>query len=48
MLKCNYAGTSDVSCHMLSNIISLILRDSVTDSENVSLIRISLSYGQKT
>ena len=33
---------------MFNNIISLILRDSDTDSENVSLIRGSVSDGQKT
>ena len=33
---------------MFSNVISLVLRDSDTDSENVSLIRHSVSDGQKT
>ena len=33
---------------MLSNVISLILRDSDTDSENASLIQLSVSDGQKT
>ena len=41
--KHNYMGTSYVSCGMFSNVIirnviSLILRDSDTDLENVSLI----------
>ena len=44
--------TFDVSCGMLSNVIicnviSLVLRGTDTDSENVSLIRHSLSDGQK-
>ena len=51
-LKRNYVGTFDVSCGMFSNVtisnfISLVLRDSDTDSENVSLIRRSVSDGQK-
>ena len=45
-------GTFDVSCSMFnnlifSNVISLVLRDSDTDSENVSLIWLSVSDGQK-
>ena len=39
--------TVNVSCGMFSNVISLVLRDSDTDSENVSLIWLSLSNGQK-
>ena len=41
-------GIFDFSCGMFSNVISLVLRDSDTDSENVSLIRRSVSDGQKT
>ena len=41
-------GTFDVSCGKLSSVISLVSRDSDTDSENVSLIRRSVSDGQKT
>ena len=33
---------------MFTNVVSLILRDGDTDSENVSLIRRSASHGQKT
>ena len=49
----NYMGTFDVSCCMFSNVIfsnviRLVLRDSDTDSENVSLIRCSVTDGQKT
>ena len=33
---------------MFSNVISLVLRDNDTDLENVSLIRRSVSDGQKT
>ena len=41
--------TVDVFCNiMYSNIISFLLRDSDTDSENVSLIRRSVSECQKT
>ena len=52
-LKRNYVRTFDVSCGMFSNVtisnfISLVLRDSDTDPENVSLIRRSVSDGQKT
>ena len=43
----SYAYAYDVSCGMFSNLISLVLRDSDTGSENVSLIRLSVSYGQK-
>ena len=51
--KRNYAGTFDVSCGMFSNVpisstINLVLRGSDTDSENVNLIRRSISEGQKT
>ena len=52
--KRNYVGTfDDVSCGMfsnfiISNIISLVLSDSDTESENVNLIRCSVSDGQKT
>ena len=51
--KRNYVGTSDVSCGMfrnviISKVISLVLRNSDTDSENVSLIRHSVSDGRKT
>ena len=48
ILKCNYAGTIGVSCDMLNDVISIILRNSDTDSENVSLIQRSVSDGQKT
>ena len=53
IFKRNYLETYDVSCSMfsnviISNIISLILRDNDLDSENVSLIRLSMSDGQKT
>ena len=48
VFKCNYMGTFDVSCGMLSYFISLVLRDSDTDSENVSLIQPSVSDGRKT
>ena len=37
-----------VSCGMFSDVSSLVLRDSDTDSENVSLIRRSVSDGQET
>ena len=50
-------GAFDVSCIVCSNVNvfvlyfatnpSLILRDSDTDPENVSLIRLSVSDGQK-
>ena len=43
-----YAGKFDVSCNMSSNVIHLILRDSDTDSENLNLIGVSVSDGQKT
>ena len=48
-----YARTFDLSCGMfsnliISNVISLVLRDSDTDAEKVSLIRRSVSDGQKT
>ena len=33
---------------IISYVISLVLKDSDTDSENVSLIRLSVSDGQKT
>ena len=37
------------TCYVIiSNFISLVLRDSDRDSENVSLIRRSVSDGQKT
>ena len=43
--------TFDISCDMFSNTIglspSLVLKDSDTDSENVSLILPSVSAGQK-
>ena len=47
-MKCNYVGTFDISCSMfgnviISNVISLVLNDSDTDSENVSLIQRSVS-----
>ena len=42
----NYAGTLDVSFDTFNNAISLVLRDSDTDSENVS--QRSGSNGQKT
>ena len=45
---CNYAGTFDVSCVKFSNSISLVSRDSDTDSENISLIQRFVSDGQKT
>ena len=52
MVKCNYAGTVDISCGILSNVIlfspSLVLRESDTDSENISLILLTVSDGQKT
>ena len=48
VFTCNYMGTCDVSCVCFSNVISLILRDSIMDSENVSLIQPSVSDGQKT
>ena len=48
IMKRDYAGTFDVSCGMFSNVISLVLRNSDTDPENVSLIRRSVSDGQKT
>ena len=38
----------DVSCSMLSDVLSLVLRDSDTDSKNVSLIRRSVLNGQIT
>ena len=44
----NYAGTFDVSCNMFSDDISLVLRDSNINSENISLIQLSISDGQKT
>ena len=37
-----------VSCSMFSNVISLVVKGSDTDSENVSLIWHSESDGQKT
>ena len=37
----------DVSCDMFSYVISLVLKESDTDSENVSLIWHSVSDGQK-
>ena len=33
---------------IINSVISLVLRDSDTDSENVSLIQCSVSDGQKT
>ena len=48
VLKCNYAGTIGVSCGMLNDVISIILKNSDTDSESVSLIQRSVSDGQKT
>ena len=58
IFKHNYMGAFDVSCVMFSNVNvfvlycatnpSLILRDSDTDPENVSLIWLSVSDGQKT
>ena len=48
VFKCNYGGTFDVSWVMFSNVFSLVVRDSDMDSENVSLIRRSVSDGQKT
>ena len=36
-------GTFDVICGMISNVISLVLRDSDTDSENVNLMLLSLA-----
>ena len=38
---------NNVSGHMFNNVISLILRDSDTNSENINLIRLSVSDGQK-
>ena len=35
-----------MSCSMFSNVISLVIRDSDIDSENVSLIWLSISDGQ--
>ena len=48
IFKLNYAGKFNVSCGMFSNIISLILRASDTDSENASLLWRYVSDGQKT
>ena len=53
IFKRNYAGTFDVPCGMfcnviINNVISFVLRDGDTDSENLSLIRHSVSDGQKT
>ena len=48
LFKSNYAGTSDDSCGMFSDVISLVLRDSDTDSESVILIPLSVSDHQKT
>ena len=49
----NSGGTFDVSCGMfcnviISNVISQVLKDSDADSENISLIRHSVSDGPKT
>ena len=51
-IKCNYAGTFDVSSGVvsnviISNVISFVLGDSNADSENVSLKRRFISDGQK-
>ena len=51
--KRTYAGTFDISRGLLSNVtisnvISLVSRDTDTDSENVSLIRCSVSDRKKT
>ena len=52
MFRRNCAGTFNVSCRMFNNAIvlspSFVLCDSDTDSENPSLIRLSLSCDQKT
>ena len=48
MFKRNYAGKFDVSCGIFSYVISLILRDSETDYENVRLIRRSVADDEKT
>ena len=45
MLKCQQI---DVSCGMFSDVISLVLRNCNTDSENESLIRLSVPDDQKT
>ena len=48
----NAMSRLDVSCGTFGNVIvvcpSLGLRDNKTDSENVSLIRLSVSYGRET
>ena len=48
--KCNYVGTFGFFCSIFSNVISLVLMDSDTDSENVSSIVLehSVLNGQKT
>ena len=51
--KRNYVGKLDISCGMfsndiISNVISLVLKDGDMDSENLSLIWRSVSDGQKT
>ena len=48
IFKHTYVYTFDFSSGMFSNDISLVLRECDTDSENVSLIRRTVSDGQKT
>ena len=48
IFKRNYGGTFDVSCIMFSNVFHLLLRVNDMESENVTLIRRSVSDGQKT
>ena len=45
--KHNFLGTFGISCGMFSNVISLMLKDSDMDSENVTLIRRWVSDGKK-
>ena len=44
----SYAGKFSISCSIFSNVISLVLRNSDMDSENVNLIQHSVLDGQKT
>ena len=46
--KHTHMGAFNVSCGMCSNFVSLILKDSDMDSENVNLIQLSVPDGQKT
>ena len=50
--KCNDTCKLDISCiifsNVIGNIISLVLRDTDTSSENVSLVQHLVSDGQKT